>query len=138
MENKSNIKIDDISLENMKRFNYYKREIITWSKEKRQAAKVIYEVKVEDGKSYNTLFAMAAFLVNPIITILLKLIPESGYMYLAIAVIVLTLFLVLLWMNGRNRLYKNIAMLKLLEEIDENECGEAIEEEIKEESDVLS
>ena len=138
MENKKNIKMDDISLENMERFDCYKKEMVSWSKEKRQAAKVIYEVKVEDGKSYNTLFAMAEFLVNPIITILLKMLPESSYIYLAVVVIVLTVCLVFQWMNGRHRLYKNIALLKLLEEIVETECREAIEEENKEESDVLS
>lgn len=138
MENKRNIKMDEISSEQMEIINCYKREIVTWSKEKRQAERVIYEVKVEDGKSYNSLFAMVAFLVNPMITIFVKLIPESGYIYLAMAVIVLTVSLVFLWMNGRQRLYKNIAVLKLLEEIDENECGEATKELNEEESDVLS
>jgi len=138
MENKRIMKLDDINSENMERFEFYKREIATWSKEKRQAAKIIYEAKVEDGKSYDVLLAMVAFLVNPIISILLQFMPESGYLHLAIAMIVLTVCLVFQWMNGRHRLYKNIAVLKLLEEIDENECREAIEEENKEESDVLS
>ncbi len=137
MENKRNIKMDEISSEQMEIIKCYKREIITWSKEKRQAAKVIYEVKVEDGKSYNSMFAMSAFLANPIVSILLNVKPEYGYIYL-IAHIAVVVFFVLLWVGGRERLRKNVAVLKLLEEIDENECGEVIEEEIKEESDVLS
>ena len=137
MENKRNIKVDDISSENMKKFDCYKREIATWTKKKRQAARVIYEVKVEDGKSYNSMFAMSAFLANPIVSILLNVKPEYGYIYL-IAHIAVVVFFVLLWVGGRERLRKNIAVLKLLEEIDENECREAIEEENKEESDVLS
>ena len=138
MENKRNIIMNDISPVHMDIINYYKREFITWSVEKRQAAKIIYEVKVEDGKSYNSLFTMVAFLINPIIKILLEFIPERGYLYLAIAVILITVLLVFLWMCGRHRLYKNVALLKLLEEIDKAEYGEVIEEVNKEESDALS
>lgn len=136
MENKRIIKLDDINSENMERFDCYKREITTWSKEKRQAAKIIYEVKVEDGKSYNSLFAILALLINPSVSILLKWKPEYSCLYLIVIIAVIVSF-VLVWVSGRHRLYENIAVLKLLEEIDENECSEAIEEN-KEESDVLS
>lgn len=113
------IKLDEISPENIENIDLAKKKIATWSKEKRQAAKIIYEVKIEDGKSYDVMFAILAILLNPIVSAFSNKTLECGALFLITAVVVCVC--ACLWVCGRHRMYKNIAIRKILEEIDESE-----------------
>lgn len=105
-------------------------EIAAWSEEERLMAKVILEAKIEDWKSYNVFFTMGAFLVSPVITILSKLFSsEISLAFMMVFVIMLTVFFVFLWIRGRHGLYKDIALLKLIEELDLKEGNETDNEE---------
>lgn len=118
-----------VSREVLENIEKNSKEIAAWSNDERLMAKVILEEKIEDWKSYNVLFTMGAFLVGPVITIFTKWFSSETALALAMGfVILLTVALVFLWIRGRHGLYKDIVLLKLIEEVELKEENKADKE----------